>query len=545
MLLDSQQRELHHAVARAIEIEMDDAVELLAYHYSRATVPDKAMLYLDMAARKAQRDYANETALTYYRQALAWEERWPWRKGEIEVLHLLGRRDEERAALVALAALPDAPPFEVAYLWGQYYEALADYPQAQSAVEKALEYATTQQDSLGQAQSLSELGLIARRQGNYEQAQSRYMGVLSLFPAEEEYGVNEGKILISTLNGLGITLRQQGKFDQAQLYYNWGLTLCRTTNNMRTEAMILNSLGVNAFYRRNLAEARTYYEAALEIRRRIGDRAGVGISLTNLATAIRSAGDFDQAQPYYTEALFIQHALGNRWEEVNILNSMGVSFLELGIYFKSESYLKQGIALAREIGDEIGVAYLMDNLGLVAYESQDFTTAEQYQREGLEIARQHNESHLISNYLYHMSMTSVQSGDLEQAAQYAQASFNLRQTLDMRLSTTGNLAILGQIAARKKLFNQALDFVTQAYTILNECQGEGPEFPQLDYFICFQVFSATEQQPQAAAALRLAYDLVMARADKISESSLRQSFLENVVINRQIVATYCSQAALS
>ncbi len=539
-LLESQQQKLHLAVARAIEADGDDAVELLAYHYNRAKVADKAMLFLDLAARKAQRDYANETALTYYRQALAWAERWEWRVGEFEVLHLLGRREEELEVLQRLETLPHTPPFELAYLRGQYYEAIADYALAQAALERALEVAAARQDSLRQAQALSTLGLIARRQGQYEQAQHRFMAVLTLFSAREEYGVDEERVLSEALNGLGIILRQQGEFEQARLYYNWALTLNRSHQNQRGEAVVLNSLGVTAFYQRRLDEAKSYYQQALEIQHKIGDRSGVSSSLTNLATAIRNAGDFDQAQPYYEEALAIQRALKNRWEEVNTLNSLGVSFQELGIYVKSEDYLTQAVKLAREIGDEIGVAYLLDNLSLVALETQDLVTAAYYQREGLEIATRYNESHLVTNYLYHIGMTQLRLGNFEQAKNYALDSLRLRQNLQMHLSTSGNLALLGKIYAALRDINQAVDYATQALSVLDGCHGEGPEFPQLDYFLCYQVFLAAGQTTSAQSALKAAHHLVITRAEKITQPSLRHSFLENVHTNREVMAAYRS-----
>jgi hypothetical protein len=44
------------------------------------------------------------------------------------------------------------------------------------------------------------------------------------------------------------------------------------------------------------------------------------------------------------------------------------------------------------------------------------------------------------------------------------------------------------------------------------------------------------QQERARAALQLAYNLVKARADKIIDPTLHQSFLERVAINREIMA---------
>src|SRR4051794_26675827 len=61
------------------------------------------------AARRAQGEYANETALSYYQQALTLEDRWQWRQGQAEVLHILGRREEQAAALRALDAAPGVP----------------------------------------------------------------------------------------------------------------------------------------------------------------------------------------------------------------------------------------------------------------------------------------------------------------------------------------------------------------------------------------------------------------------------------------------------
>ena len=105
-LLETQQRDLHVAVARALEAQQPGAVEQLAHHYQHSdltepSVRDRAMHYLDAAARRARHDYANETALAYYDRALALETRCDWLQGKVESLHILGRREEETAALAA------------------------------------------------------------------------------------------------------------------------------------------------------------------------------------------------------------------------------------------------------------------------------------------------------------------------------------------------------------------------------------------------------------------------------------------------------------
>lgn len=62
---------LHRQVAEALEGDPAGAApELLAYHYVRAGIPDKAVGYLEMAGDRAASQYANGVAEEYYRQAL-------------------------------------------------------------------------------------------------------------------------------------------------------------------------------------------------------------------------------------------------------------------------------------------------------------------------------------------------------------------------------------------------------------------------------------------------------------------------------------------
>jgi hypothetical protein len=78
----------------------------------------------------------------------------------------------------------------------------------------------------------------------------------------------------------------------------------------------------------------------------------------------------------------------------------------------------------------------------------------------------------------------------------------------------------------------------EALAILAECEAEGPDAPQRDYFYCYRVLAATGHPEQARQALQAAYDLVAARAEKITDPALRQNFLERVRVNREIVQKY-------
>ncbi len=539
MLLEKR-REYHGLAGEWLEAQHGDDLarycEVLAYHYSHSLLRDKALFYLDKAARKAQRDYANEAALRYYAQALAMEERWEWRKGQVEVLHILGRREEEYAALEALQTLAGVPDCEVAYLWGRYFEAIGEYAQAQQQTERALEI--RHDDALSQARCLVQLGAIAHRRGNYDHAQSWYSQALPL-SQDRESSWEEGKqVLAQALNGLGSTYRQRGEFEQAKEIYERALSLSQGTGNRMSEAQAFSNLGATTFYQRQLAESLEYHTQALKIRQTIGDRAGEGTSVFNLALVTRDMGNYGQARAYLSEALAIQQAIGNRWEEVNLWNDLGILCQELGELATARDCLQKGLALAREIGDQAGQAYLLVNLGLVLCDSKELTAAETVLVHGLTMAEQQDDRRLVASFLSYMGIVSLQLGKLDTAIEQAHKALELHQTLEMRLNGPDNLATLAKAHWLHGDIAQALHYTRQALAILGECGGEGPEFPQRDSFICFQVLSIAGQSEVARSALLLAYNLVTARADKIADPTLRRSFLEQVAINREIVQAY-------
>jgi tetratricopeptide (TPR) repeat protein len=531
-LLEVQQRELHLAVGESLETLQPEAVERLAYHYSHSDLRDKTLFYLDRAARKAQREYANETALSFYNQALALEERSERLKGKVEALHILGRRDEEQASLRALGATPEAAAVDVGYLWGQYYEAIGEYGPAQAAVERALPACRDSGDVLGEVRCLAQLGLIARRQAEYNTAKERYGQALDLLegshPDEE----------IRILNGLGTVYRALGDFEQARANYEQALILSRTRGNRIQEAEALNNLGGVAYYQSEFAKARALYLQAFEIQRVIGHRAGEGASLGNLALASRDAGDYTQAQKYLSEAQSIHRVIGNRWEEVNDWNDLGVLLYFLGDLPAAQTCLQRGLELSQEIGDEAGQAYVLGNLGLVVRDLGDLTVAEQLLTDGLALARGQADRYAESYFLSHLGIVYLRGGRLDQAIDQAVAALTLRRELELSLWATADLTTLALAHLTSGDIDHALDYAQQALTVLEDCGGEGPEFPARDYFVCYQVLSATGKKEAAHAALQSAYDLVMGRANKIVDPALHHSFLEEVQLNRIVVKQY-------
>ncbi|MCX6043695.1 MAG: tetratricopeptide repeat protein [Chloroflexi bacterium] len=537
-LLEDQLHELHRAVATVLEELQPDKIEDLAFHFYNADlrrwdVRRKALQYLEVAGNRAQHDYANETALNYFNRALLLDQRWSWLRAKIEILHILGRRDEERSTLEQLAQVPDASEFEAALLWGDYHEAISDYTQAQSVIQWSLTLAQTGSDLAGEARCFARLGMIAWRQGDYEAAGQAYQAALGVIQAGEQFREEEAEARY----GLGLVYRQQGKYDEAKVQFERDLALNRQQANRQNEAKALNALGHVELLRRNYHKAISYYQESLAIRQAIGDRAGVGASLLSLAQGLGYIGDHSQAEPMLHEALKIHQVMNSRWWETLIWNELGILYFMVGNLEKAQECLNHGLSLSKAIGDEARQAYILCNLGQVLRDQNNLAGAEEILTNGLFIAQTQGDVNLEAIYLSDLAMVSMRAKRFDEAIQRANDSLKKFTTLDLVLSTTTNLTTLA--AAHLALGDQAqaLDYAHQALNILDECHGEGPDFPHRDYWTCFEVLQTMGETVRAQQALQAAHHLLMAQAGKISDAAMRQSYLENIAYNLEIVRT--------
>jgi tetratricopeptide (TPR) repeat protein len=270
----------------------------------------------------------------------------------------------------------------------------------------------------------------------------------------------------------------------------------------------------------------------------IGDRPGEGASLYNLAMTTRDANDYGQAHRYLSEALAIVQATGNRWDELNVWNELGILYQEMGDLAQARRCLEQALQLSRQIGDEGGMIYILGNLGLVDRDLGNLEAAGARLDEGLQLAQKQSDHYIMALFISHLAIISLLRRNLALAIEQANQALKLRREQALLLWTTADLATLAAAYQSGGDGAQAVNYAGQALAILDGCGGQGPELPQRDYFVCYQVFKANGQLEPARSALNSAHRLVMARADNIPDPLLRQSFLENVAISREIIAAY-------
>ncbi len=278
---DDQKPTIHRTVAESIEaIYPDDAAynEILLNHWHNAGDLDKEM------------HYAKPILESY----LFIQDRIPEAETLIEQsLARLPENDVHRIFLLNWLTY--------AYLWFH-----RDTDRAAKTVEEAYQLAKTHNDIGGLAFSLNQLGNVAKRRNDYQQAEDYYkQSMVYDKMIDSAFGV------ASNLLDLGLIAQIHGDYQQAKDYFEQSLAIQDSINDQRGKAVNYSNLGLLAFETSNYDDAEAYFQQGVTISQAINHQTGVAHNLYRLSATqfiqskVQEARDgFEQTMPIFEEINF-------------------------------------------------------------------------------------------------------------------------------------------------------------------------------------------------------------------------------------------------
>jgi predicted ATPase/class 3 adenylate cyclase len=352
-----RRQQFHKQIGEALENvfagRIEEGCELLAYHFGRSDDPERGMQYLEMAGRKAQAEFANETALRHYSDLLErlgeTEETWARRADVLarrqQILGLLGRQEARQVDLEAMRALAEA--HNDAARRSDALNGLADlyqwtgrYAEAEAAAREALAIKTGLGDQAGQAAALHQLGVLDYYRGNYEQAR----------PVLEQ----------------AAALRQAIQDAEGETWSVMYLYMIHLVQGSYVQAAELNGRALQ------VSEARQ-------------DWFQRGIHLTNAARISLRLGEYEAALKQFQESLEMKARVGDRTGQGFALFGIGLAQVYLGRYDQAEAAFQESLTLRRQINDERGIGYCLHGLGLAALGRGRFAQAEDLFQQAYEV----------------------------------------------------------------------------------------------------------------------------------------------------------------
>jgi transcriptional regulator with XRE-family HTH domain/tetratricopeptide (TPR) repeat protein len=327
---------LHRRIAAAIEAGQGAGAPLadvLAYHYVRGGVPDKAARYLEQAGDHARAQYAHATAEGYYRELVGLLEQWGHGLEAARVREKLG------AVLDTVA---------------QYGAALAVLEQATGAYQAA-------DDPEGLQRTLAAIGRVHAHRGTPEE------GVRRLRPLVDAQALNAtprvpGPGLAALYTALAHLCYMGGRYPEHLEAAERATALARAVGDERLLAEAEFERGV-ALAERSAAEALPVLAEASRLAEEVGDLDTLCYALDLMGCVYENSGAFGPARQYTERALAVAERQGDPALLVYLMTRRGMSAFLSGAWAQARADYEQALALSRQVGDSWASPFPLHDLG--------------------------------------------------------------------------------------------------------------------------------------------------------------------------------------
>ncbi|MBV9228928.1 MAG: ATP-binding protein, partial [Chloroflexi bacterium] len=234
----------------------------------------------------------------------------------------------------------------------------------------------------------SQMGQCYLQQSKLHEARHYFTECLAIAKAR---GEEEEESYAALLGQLGYIARRRGEFDQAIEFYKRAIEFYKKAGPPPEYADILNSMGNVYRYLGKTDEALRRCQIALRIRRelfqaeKIGERP-VGLSLGTLGIIYMNAEEIVQAEQYFREAIDIYYRIGYRSGIAATQNRLGQIEIAKGNLDEAQVLFKKAEIAARDFDEESYINSLNKQGRILARQDKRAESAELY-RQGIEHAK--------------------------------------------------------------------------------------------------------------------------------------------------------------
>lgn len=306
------------------------------------------------------------------------------------------------------------------------------------------------------------------------------------------------------------------------------------TNNIETEVVCLHTLCLAAHFNQDYTTERELYALLVERLTRLSNRLRAGWVQLFLGNSYKNCWEYTQALTCLHEALAHQRELNSPSARYTLI-ALGHVWYALGAGKQAQTMFTEAEAQLGSNPLPVWGALHYHGLALVHDMLGNHATARQHFAAMRQITKERRLAHLE----FQLCIDEGYSLLTHSAPEDANAAFQQAQQLAPLIGKLGRMAEVHAGLAYLHLANQDLPAVQAAIeAALQAFARDGLEAawsPFRAYWYCYQTLQALHDE-RAPAVLAEAYHALMRIADKITDPTLKQSFLKNVPVNRALVS---------
>lgn len=570
---------LHRRVAAAIERVHPDDLEALAYHYGEAGDEKRARTYVLRAAERARRLYANEEAIRFYSEALELlprnhPDRFDLLAARSEVYELVAQREAQRADVEEMLALAeaqddDARRFDALIAQVDFYLA-TERSRARELARRAVAIAESLQDPVREGQALRRQGYDALLRLDYTQSRR----ILETSAARFR-DANLGAEAAVSLHTLSLALGYLGEHAAAQKAVEEAIALSQQAGDRRQEAISLRRLAIVYLHQNEYAQALPFAEQALSLHRELGDRLQECHALNVLGLVLAWLGQAQEAKAHLDQSLELAEALGSDTAFSNAIdNLLWLHYYWQGAFEKGLAFLERQLSKPHVLDKAFLSGMLHLRRGQFMAHLGQYGPALEIIRPALPVLEQAQGQAFQAAVLAFIGQLQAELGSYAQARQNLNTALGQFEGSGRPVDTAGVLISLAYVALREggaENLRQGLEWARQAIALLRGTEwildlgrslhiaaqlhlelgqideawvistgalrlaAKWPFVSQDFLFAHFRVLWASGREEESTEYLRRACERVTDVANQTRDRKLRQSWLENIWFNRQIL----------
>ena len=586
-----ERRLLHGEVAKALEAlyPVGAAVVQLAFHYTQAGMRDKAVRYLTLAGKHAWTKYAGQEAIQYYSQALRLLSEDDPRRFELlaarsAVYELVADRERQRADIETMLALAEGwddkhCQCDALIAMGDYFLETEPFL-AREPLQQAGDIARALDDRVREAHVLRRMAWAGRLGSDFQTCRVYIDEAAARFKEANLPGEAASCLLMLTrrLVGYGEHYAEIEAAGQA-------LALSRQAGYLRQEAIALRHLAIAQMNQGLPHKALPLARHALAMHRELRDRSEVCYSLDVLGVVLARLGRSEEAEAHFRDCLTLAEKIDSDWgvlgaafglcnywylprgeyEQLLTFSDerqgkarasghewlMGffnwikhITFSDLGQFEEALELLQAEIPSLLDQGDTASHALVLAECGRLMVELGDYSTARKSLDAALEMAEKTGDSYLVSWPLTnqaHLILLEGQQDEWRYGVEKAQRAIaECREVHEVR-----QLAEALHVCTRLHLAQDELEPALETSIEVLGLLESTPALPKPhEYrYTHARVLRALGRDAEVDEYLQLAYEWVMHVATKLTDEKMRQSWLENVAVNREIVVEWSERGA--
>jgi class 3 adenylate cyclase/tetratricopeptide (TPR) repeat protein len=500
-LLAQRRKELHRLIGLTIEDLYGDRLpehyEVLAHHFERAELWDKALAYLMKAAEKAVRAFATRDALALYDAAEAMADRL----NDDVPAHTRMAIHRARAELNIL---------------------VSDFDRARAESESALRLARRIGDRHAEGEALVAMGQASWLGHHFDQSLED-----SRQAAEIAETTGAPSILAGSLLNEAIVYEVTSRLAEARTKFGQALVLSRQANDVVNEASALVFGAELESWEGHYARAAQLYDEGIRLGRAHNILVTVLEGMFMSGINFTGQGAYDRALAVLEDGLALAERVGDENYTPRYLNSLGWLHMECGDVDRARELNRRAAEGGRKRGDHEVFANAELNLGDIALLSGDLNLARDYLERVHRLVDDPATSEWMRwRYSIHLFASlgelALTRGDLARAREHADECLERATRTRSRKYLVKGWRLRGEVAKARRMWEDAARALRESLAVA-EFIGSPTQLWKT-YVARGRLLDETGKQSEAHASYVAARDVIERMRGGLQTPALRTAF---------------------